>query len=213
MALMLWLGIAALTLQVTQDPEIVVKEVRDAYSQVTTARLTVTFEEHDPQGRRLSGTADTAFLRPNHIRTIIKGGKLSSAVYCDGRQIVTVREHDRRATPYSLANLEKEIPLNLETLCFVNYGKELSTSAGGGMYRSTLAVIESVWKDKVWTVIEERNQSDDSTDRYFVGAKDHLIWRVVDMSYDRETTYSDLRVEKLSTGEPVPEDLFEPPKH
>lgn len=194
----------------SQDPQTLLNEVRDVYSKVTTAKYRVKFETTDPKMHKLAGTAEVWFLREHNIKVVLSGleGK-PKTLFCNGKSITISPNPSRKSIPFSVESLSHSLPLNLETFAFLDWKHELSTSKGGGMSGSVLTVKEVSWHDRSWTVLEELNKADDSLDQYFIGKDDHIVWRVVDMSADAKTVFSDTQVSSLVLGEPIPESTFE----
>lgn len=173
-----------------QQVEGLLAHMRDAYKTVKSATYNTTTTVYGPDGSQ-EYTCDFAYKRPNMIRVIIKGAQLHGQAVTEisnGTDItISTPEGAMPPQKFSDDTIEKGLPANLESLCFWDWDRQLSTTAGKNMAQSTFKLIrDEEWNGKHWMVLEETAKKDNVLCRYFIDPKTYLIWRT--------------RVKDLSTG-------------
>ncbi len=81
-----------------------------------------------------------------------------------------------QVAPAGFQTLVNELRCNLETLCFWDWQRQLSTDTGMNMHDSTFRILHDVpWKGKRWLVLEETAAGEVCS--YYLDPKTLLMWR------------------------------------
>jgi len=187
-------------------------KMRKAYSSVKTAALEVHVKNAGQNGQ-ITGRFSFKFASPNRIKYLAEVGANHTERYCDGKEIVTIR-NDKRAstTTINVDTLGGEVPGNLEWLSFFDWKRQLSTAQGANMARSTFKLIPSEsWNKKNWIVLEETATFMNLKVRYFIDPKSYFIWRcdVSQISQKRQVIHTE--VTKLEIGPKLDASVFKAP--
>lgn len=98
---------------------------------------------------------------------------------------------------------------NLESICFFDWERQLSTAPGKNMEHSTFKIsLNQDWKGKKWTVLEETAAKDKVVCRYFIDPKTSYIWRTVVKSLPGGSTDRDSDSYLTKLGGPASFDDF-----
>lgn len=206
------LGLAPWCLAASADVEALLANMRKAYAAVKSARL-VTQTVRNGQGPSVNATVTTNYIAPLNVHFAIrgmheapKGGQ--AVVVTDGKRI----QYHGFSGPaneirYQPDRLNVNLPINLETINFYDYKRQLSTERGGNMRRSSLKIVKGeVWKDKTWTVLEET--VDNLLIRYFVDPKTFLMHRTVMSGLKTKRLLMDAVIVDMRVNAPVDPKLF-----
>ena len=192
------------------DPQVeaLLAKMRSTYKATKTA--TFTTESH-VNGQVM--TISFAFISPTKIRADItvprKGGKPVKAVeVTDGKTIhLSVPGQtsggDKAYTPDSFTG---PLGVNLESICFFDYERQLSTAPGKNMATSTFKLqTNQDWDGKKWTVLQETAPKEKVVCSYYVDPKTLYIWRTVvkAMPGGPKNAEMDCRIMKMSPNAKV----------
>lgn len=160
--------------------------MRKAYASVKTAKFTLTSSFDDRLGKAKVVTGNFVYARPGKLNAKISGltvrTHLIYVVVSDGKKIKTsIGKVQPSVGAYSAENLTAEFGYaNLETICFWDYAKQLSTAPGGNMHSSALKILGSKTMDgRKFIVLEERSAAEKVVANYWVDPANYLIYRTV----------------------------------
>jgi outer membrane lipoprotein-sorting protein len=187
-------------------------KMRKAYSSAKSVALEVKVRNNTQNGVA-SGRFSFKYQHPNRIRYLADIGSNHVERYCDGKEVVTIFNAQRNSTKtINVDTLGGRMPGNLEWLCFFDWKRQLSTSAGNNMAQSKLKVIPSqTWNGKKWIVLEESAPQVGVGVRYFVDPKTYFIWRCDVSSIDQKRQITRTEVTKLDLNVKFESKLFTPP--
>jgi len=198
-----------------KNVEALLAHMRDAYRLVEAATYTTESVTYNAQGGTDTYTTDFAYKRPTMVRGILKGGQLGENVLTsitDGQTITvtTTAGTGANGQKFTLDDFEKTVPItNLESICFFDWDRQLSTSEGKNMANSTFNIVRhESWNGKDWIVLEETAKKDGLFVRYFIDPKTHLIWRTNVKKLDDKKDQLDARLTKLDTKAQLDDALF-----
>ncbi len=170
-----------------KEVEALLANMRNAYQQIKTA--TYTTEYHF--AKQVSLTSFT-FESPNLIRAMVQTSRTSdpnagTMVLSDGDTIY-IRQPFSRVyirDRFSLDGFERAIPVNLESLCFFDWDRQLSTTPGKNMAASTFTIQKNQpWNGKQWTVLtRKRLDAQGVVCNYYIDPKTFLMWRTIRKSF------------------------------
>lgn len=194
--------------------EELLSKMRTAYSRTKSARFEVTTDLTQSE-RKIKVSMKVDFAAPNKMRAQLSMGSTGTAtVICNGKSIVSAfGPNISPSQPYGLDALGRSLPANLETLCFFDWKRQLSTGAGGNMSKSKLTIIPSEkWNGKSYLVLEESAPQQDVFVRYFIDPATYLIWRTHSVSLKAKKPLMDARLTRLELGASIDPKVFELPK-
>ncbi len=185
--------------------------MRSAYASAGTARLSavITFYPSPEQVLRLS--LEMEYIKPDRVRVLLSSGEERVLVVSDGKVVSVVHEPSgsRLLNPFSLEHLNASVPGNLETICFWDWRRQLSSEGEGKMAGSQLRLLSGVeWNGKKWVVLEERDEKLDLLVKYYVDPKTFLIMRTVVYGLARGSLYQEAQVVALEAGIKLEEERF-----
>lgn len=204
------LGVAA-----DKNVEKLLKQMRDAYSHVKTVKFTAE-SVVEAQDQTLTLTSDLSFKAPGKVNGKISGFPGDAevkvlTVISDGQNIsVLGTSTPTPKAAYSTDELSARFPFaNLETICFWDWQKQLSTSKGNNMERSELKILpEEELFGRKFLVLQEKASKDNVLVRYWVDPKTHLIWRTLVKTLDTDKTVDDSKIVSLETDVTLEDKLF-----
>lgn len=186
-----------------KDVEAILKTLRENYQKVKTARLEVTSVIADPEsGSDISLNSVMSYKGPGSVRIVAKGPTMpgSYLLYVTDSKQALVRTPDGKSSTKKFDADEVAVPLNLESLCFWDYKRQLSTAAGMNMHDSKLRLLKKeTWKDKDYMVLEEKAERSKVFVRYFIDPATKYIVRTV--VYNLEDTTEILQDHKVTKFE------------
>lgn len=190
-------------------------KMRDAYKAVKSARLEVEMVGYGEEEQKLEASAKVLYSGPKDARVEFTPKNVQSdepvvAFYIqDGKKMgvgpaadkLTSRPYDEEEFPFIL--------MNLETLSFWQWDKQLNTAEGKNMNGSDLKIVEDVeWEGKKWLTLEESVEKNDIFVRYFIDPKTHFIWRCQVKELESMKPRFDSWLTKLDTDIEVDKDQF-----
>jgi len=197
-----------------KNVETLLAHMRDAYKSVKAATYSTQSTLYPADGAKQDYTSEFAFKQPNLIRTIVKGGQLgdsTATILTDGDNITVSTSAGQGGTAkYSLDEFEKySFMTNLESICFFDWDRQLSTAEGKNMANSTFNLIRrEKWNGKDWMVLEETAKKDGLFVRYFIDPKTFFIWRTNVKKLDDKKDQLDAQITKLDTNAQLDDALF-----
>lgn len=187
-------------------------KMRAAYKAVPSVELKV--QTKFIRAKTVIALSTIEFLAPNKIRIETTGipgleGDMFRAVSDGSRVSMTGLPGGPIEWPYDYNRFIRSVPmLDLETLCYWDWAKQLSTAKGGNMAASRLAVKREDWQGQSYYVLEEHADRQGVFIRYFVEPHRFLIMKVLQYQSDSTGPSQENLVLKLHLRKPlVPEDF------
>ncbi len=173
-------GIAGATFAADKQVEELLAHMRGAYKSVKAATYKSTVTVWDAQtSEQTVIDVDMAYKSPNLMRAILKNKQIpggAMTVISDGENVTNSVTGTSNA--YTMDEIEKEVPSNLESICFWDWDRQLSTDTGKNMATSTFRIEKDAnWDGKKWTILEETAKKDKVLCRYYIDPKTYFIWR------------------------------------
>jgi len=195
--------------------EALLASMRKAYSTSKTAELTVKTVLLR-QKKEHTVISDVTFSRPRRIYAEMKGWPGAHS----GETVIFRSDGDRMSVegggdepvklPFAPDEVLGILPSNLETICFWDWERQLSTASTGNMKASKLKILEDQeWNGKKWLLLEETANEQRVFVRYWINPKTKFIWRTRTMSLDQSITFADCVLLKLKTNGRVNASKFE----
>lgn len=212
-------GILLASVATAADPKVeaLLAKMREVYGSIKTAHFHTVSDEHefDAPGRTESGIREvfieTYYKSPRMVRATIQGDgfRKPRIVIAKGDEIRSTTGRTRlRTLPYTLENLTFDMRGNLESLCFWDWDRQLSTASGKNMEHSTLRLIENVvWHAKKWTVLEET--AGNSIYSYYIDPNTYMMWRTYIRSITDHREIQDARITNMVINQPVDDSKFD----
>ena len=202
--------LAAAMLPQPIDAEALLEKSRSAYKALRSAEFLVKYTA--PVGNK-SVTAEARFTyqAPNKLAAQFLGlpsGPLR--LVCDGKQIVLIdRGGPGKKTPFTVENLGRKLPTNVETFAFYDAAHELSTARDGAMSGSKLTVkTDQPWLGKSWTVLHEENAAAAVSVDYYIDPKAYLVWRTYGVDTKSKKPFIDSSIVELRLDPAVSPEAF-----
>ena len=195
------------------DTEELLGKMRQVYRETKSASFQ-TKSSINEKGEKIVVTLNGEFANPNKMRVAFVGLPSGEAtLICDGKEVAIVIEGQaKRGLEYSVDNLGKSLFANLETLCFFDWKRQLSTGEGGNMRSSKLRVAKEDWNGKSWLVLEEHAEMQRVDVRYFIDPETFYIWRTISTMIGEKEPFMDAQVLRLEINKPLDDKLFVIPK-
>jgi len=209
------LAVGSSALAADKDVEALLAKMRGAYKTVKTAHFVTKTKTPAPEGD-LIVTSDVTYMAPSKIYARLQGFPVSA------NKVITITSNGKTLAVEGVpqgkishaftfqAFVDATGPaMNLESLNFWDWKRQLSTGSGDSMEKSDLKVVpKSQWAGKSWIVLEERAPEQGVFCRYFVDPKTYFIHfvRVTDMSGTQ--IQMDSEIIQLETNGKVDETLF-----
>ena len=186
-------------------------KMRKAYQAVDTVRLQARLRFYSPSASQ-TGVLSLEYAQPNKIRYAAEVGQNRVQRFSDGKKVVTIRDGSRTETDKITVNtLGGQLPGNLEWLCFFDWKRQLSTTPGNNMAKSTFKLIpKEQWNGKSWIVLEETAPEVNVGVRYFIDPRTYLIWRCDVKSLSQKTQTARTEVTKLELHVKLDPSIFSP---
>jgi outer membrane lipoprotein-sorting protein len=212
-ALVLLAACGAQAQKASKEVEKLLSSMRTAYQAASSATVDVlSITEFDGKEEKMEVRLD--YAKPNLIRLIFSfRGSIVTRI-SDGKKVSTKVEGGKASTEaLTLDALGGGAPINLESLAFFDWKRQLSTEPGGNMRKSEFKLILSEsWKGRTWIVLEETAHEQDVFVRYFVDPDTYMIWRCDVKSLDKKRTIMTTEVRKLLLNPKLDPKLFMIPK-
>ena len=199
----------------SKEVEDLLAKMRNAYKSVKTARFRTKVDALGQKRFRNRVVVDVLYQAPKMLTLrAMRPGEVYESLVSDGRRILKVTA--RSETQVDIATIDTltgGLPINLESICFFDWKRQLSTDVGCNMHTSQLGIKQGqVWNGKTWLVLTEAapGRSGMTLLEYYIDPKTYLIWRVIGHLQDGEKTV-DAYLMNLSVNVPVKVEAFKMP--
>lgn len=194
-------GLSAISAAADKDIEALLAKMRTAYSSAKTARLKVACRITQNNQKMSVGVA-LQYSSGNKVKATVTGLPQVPQydAVTDGKQIELKAGTNKRVQTYGLDPLNGFVVANLETLCFWDWKRQLSTGVGGNMRESKLKLASMSWNGKNWTILEETASKQQLFVKYFIDPKTNLIHRTIVLSLATQKELGDYQVQKLEVN-------------
>lgn len=187
----------------TADVEALLGKLRTAYTTPQTARIEVNVRQEMREGFA-EFVVKLDFQRTNKVHLeVYQENRFRFGAVSDGSKIAALGD-DRKVIEtkdWGVVAMTEVIPANLETICFYDYARQLSTEEGANMHGSKLTITkDEVWNEKTWTILEEVAPDVGVIVKYFIDKQTHLIWRTLVRNMETNKLMQDCQVVRLETG-------------
>lgn len=212
------LALAGVASAADEEVEKLLSSMRDAYKGAKTARMTVETSlkmvgpDGKPADKEAKATFEATFKGPDKLYLYTDNmfgmeGKIK--LVCDGKTITLTSPEDKDEIPFSLEALSGVMPINLESICFWDFKRQLNTGDDGNMRKSSFKLEkEQAWNEKKWTVLEETANEQGVFVKYWIDAKTHFIWRTEVFDLESKQSVMTCELKRLETGIEVDDSLF-----
>lgn len=196
-----------------KETEELLAKMRAAYSQVKTAKFATKSVFRRGKDKEFTANLSTEFAAPNKLRSTVTVAGQKVEVYCDGKSVLQLGPANRIKSDYSLDALGQALPANLESLCFFDWKRQLSTAAGGNMKESILKIApKESWNGRTWIVLEEKAPKQKVFVKYYIDPGTYLIWRTKSSRTDQNFISEDYQLTSLTLGGAIDAKRFQIPK-
>jgi len=218
--------LAATAFSFGADPKVedLLSHMRDAYKAVKTAsfdvdaHLTIQGKEGDDAKEEV--TAKVLYAGPNkvHLEMTPKDQPSDTALTLfyvqNGEKMALGPSTDKlRSRDYDEDQFPTIIPVNLETISFWQWDKQLNTAEGKNMHDSKLEIVNDVdWDGKKWTTLEETAEKDKVFVRYYIDPKTYMIWRCDVKNSETMQPIEDVWLTRLDLDGTIDDDQFKIPE-
>lgn len=211
--------LAASTIAMAADEEVekLLTSMRDAYKGVKTAKMTTvtTLRASAPDSaevKEMKATFEISFKGPDkaYIYTDnLFGADGKVKLVSDGKTITLTTPDEKEEIPFSIEAMSGLLPLNLESICFWDFKRQLNTGENGNMRKSEFKLEkDKEWNERKWTVLEETAHEQGVYVRYWIDPKTHFIWRSEVHDIESKAKVMDCMLTKLETGLTLDDGLF-----
>ena len=198
-----------------KDVEDMLKILRTNYSNAKSVRMDVV-GVLDQLGDENPLTSKIWYRKPGAFRMETKGNTLGPnntlLLISDGKQTY-MKNPAGQVTKEKFDPDKIATPVNLETLCFWDWKRQLSTDKGANMHDSQLRLIKKeTWKDKDYMVLEEKAPKSKVFVRYYIDPKTKFIVRTAVYNLDNPAEMlQDYKVTSFQLNPRVDEKQFKFP--
>jgi|CXWL01.1.fsa_nt_gi outer membrane lipoprotein-sorting protein len=194
-----------------EEVEKLLSAMRGAYKDAKSAKLTLKstmlFEE-----KEASTVFEATFKGPDKLYMYTDsmfGADGKFKVICDGKTIIVSSPEGKEELPYSIEELSGVGPVNLETLCFWDFKRQLNTGDDGNMRKSEFKIsLDQDWNEKKWTILEETANEQGVLVKYWIEPKTHFIWKTEVADLATKTKFMTCEIQKMEIGLEVEDSLF-----
>lgn len=188
--------------------------MRAAYKSAKSATFSVDVTRMTQQNGRQSYSFTMQYKAPNLFSTDLESPAGKSISRSDGKTIwfTAVGTDSVSQMPWSLDNVQGATTGNLESICFIDWERQLSTAKGKNMETSKLKIRKDVeWNNKKWIVLDEVSPTVQVAVDYYIDPKTHLIHRTELFSEDRSQFFASFKVKEMKVNAKVDEAKFKKP--
>ncbi len=195
------------------DPEVeaLLANMRQAYAAVRSARIQTVAVARRIDSQRLQSRlrvfeTDILYRRPDIIRAYVSSaGELLGNITIDGYRRVLLNGKQQRVTNnfvFFVDMLQRQI--NLESICFWDWTRQLSTDPGKNMSSSTFALTHNVpWNGKSWLVLQETARDADQVIDYYIDPKTYFVWRTYTVAISTRKEQQETKLKSLVINDPI----------
>lgn len=207
------LSALCLPVEADKDVEKLLSNMRQAYQSANSATI-LSKTKTKIEGKEEAFEVHMDYVKPNLIRMVFAFRGQEVAKISDGKKIYTMvgtgKAHEEKLT---LDGLGGDAPINLETMAFFDWKRQLSTSPGANMSESKFKIVLSEeWNGRSWIVLEETAHGQNVFVRYFVDPKTFFIWKCDVKSLDKKRAIMTTEVQKLLLNPKLDPRIFDAPK-
>jgi outer membrane lipoprotein-sorting protein len=205
--------VPAMALSADKETEELLTKMRKAYSSTRSARIFAQATVPSDVGE-LDIQIETTYIRPDKIHAVIKTpaefGGMTMTLKTDGKKILlSGGPGGKEVRPFDLENVVNNVPVNLETMNFWDWKRQLSTKEGGNMKTSKFKIIKKeTWKNKDWLVLEETAPAQGVFVRYFIDPETSLIHRTRMQRIKGSELIMDVKITKLELNVSIDASIF-----
>lgn len=200
-----------------KEVEELLAKMRKAYQSVESVSLTAKSRgQFLPEGEALEVKMD--YARTNKLRLAFKFGSQQVRRVSDGKKVYTWAEpakgekSEPDVSDVSMDALGGDAPINLESMCFFDWKRQLSTEKGANMEKSEFKLIKSEsWNGRSWIVLEETAHGQNVFARYFIDPSTYFIWRCDVKTLDKKNPFMEVHLVDLQLNPKLPADTFKAP--
>lgn len=196
-----------------KEVEKLLASMRTAYQAVSSASLRIDSKVKYSFGE-VTHKVRFEYEKPNRIHLAFDFQGKTIRRISDGKKVYTFAEEAKPdVAAVSMDALGGDVPVNLETLCFFDSNRQLSTSKEGNMAASTFKLLEGQeWNGRSWYVLEETAKGQNVFVRYWVEPDRFFIGRCEVFGLDKKTFIMDAQVKSMVLNQAIEAKLFQPPK-
>lgn len=196
-----------------KEVEKLLSNMRQAYQSAQTASV-VSKSTTEIDGKEETFAVRMDYAKPNLLRMVFTFRGQEATKISDGKKVYMMvgggRPHEQKL---SLDSLGGDAPINLETMAFFDWKRQLSTSSGANMEKSKFKIVLSEeWNGRSWIVLEETAHGQNVFVRYFIDPKTFLIWKCDVKSLDKKESIMTTEVQKLLLNPKLNPKIFTAPK-
>lgn len=162
-----------------KDVEDILRVLRQNYSNAKSAQLEVQSYMRE-LGDQYLLTTRMQYVKPGKFRLVTKGESMGPnplLMVSDGKTSYT-KDPTGKVTREKFDPDKVASPINLESLCFWDWKRQLSTAKGDNMNASELRLLKKeTWKDKDYMVLEEKAPKSNVFVRYYIDPVKKFIVR------------------------------------
>lgn len=188
-------------------------KMRKAYSSAKSVKLGVTSLMASELGEQ-ELTVELMYVKPNKVATRVLGipqaGKEGIQWRSDGKTIQWDTLEGKKSAAWTVRQAEQvAFAVNLETLNFWDWKRQLSTATGGNMKKSTFRLLaKETFQNKDYMVLEETAKEQQVFVRYFIDPKTYFIKRTRVERLDTKDLIMDCKVTKFELNAKVDPKAF-----
>ena len=196
-----------------KEVEKLLANMRQAYQSAQSASV-VSKSTTEIDGKDETFAVRMDYAKPNLLRMVFTFRGQEAMKISDGKKVYMIvgggKPHEQKLT---LDALGGDAPINLETMAFFDWKRQLSTSSGANMEKSKFKIVLSEeWNDRSWIVLEETAHGQNVFVRYFIDPKTFLIWKCDVKSLDKKESIMTTEVQKLLLNPKLDSKIFTAPK-
>jgi outer membrane lipoprotein-sorting protein len=194
-----------------KEVEELLASMRSVYEKTKTAKLQ-TETLLNIEDKEIKSEFDIQFKSPNMVKMTtdnIFGLEARVTLKCDGKMITVTSPDEKEETPFTLEELSSAMPVNLETMSFWDWKRQLSTDENGNMRKSEFRLLkDQEWNDKKWTVLEETANEQEVFVRYWINPETKYIWKTEVLELKSREKVMTCTIKKLEVNVEIDDSVF-----